>query len=154
MTKYLVGLLCLVVLLVTVAMMGWTESEFWFLASNHNIYMIGRLLMAVAVLSYLLLPRIRIKLFKNGMLVSGIVLLYLGVAGLVPNGSIGINNYFPLPLDVFLALEGGIACLLLAAELPANTKFSLPHWLYASVYKIKLEPSKPKTTQKHAKTAH
>lgn len=87
---------------------------------SEPLFMVGRLSIAVLVLLYAFTPEIRTASMRLLMSFMGIGLLAISLGAFVSPTFFGyFRDYIPIG-DVFIALEGGVLALLLAAEMPIS----------------------------------
>jgi hypothetical protein len=94
---------------------------------SEPLYMVGRLSVATLILLYAFSPEVRTNSMRLLMSLMGGGLLAISLGAFISPTFFGyFRDYIPIG-DVFIAMEGGVLALLLAAELPIHKpRFTIP----------------------------
>ncbi len=116
MTKYIIGVCCGMLIIASLISLGLHESEMAYILGFSKLWIIGRLLLASSLLAYYLFLSVRRRAVTLALRVIGVSLLYMSLSSIL-GGSSASGTFVPI-VDIVLALEGGIVCLLASLDLP------------------------------------
>lgn len=114
--------------LLTISLLAASSNfELRLFANTDQALAYGRIGLAVFLLLYCLFRPLRQPAVQYMVRGIGTALLIVGIAGLLSPTYWGLMKTYVLPIDLFIALQGGITALLAGLELSTSPKVSARH---------------------------